>query len=1223
MRARNRLALAAAGALCLIATVYVTATRRSAVEARLRALLAAQLRAPCVFESAEFSFLGGFTITGLRVLDPEDPLRPPLVEVGEARLDFNLDLLGRGPHVTLVQLRRPVVRVTADRDGRLLLLQVAAPPEAGQPTPVLPVIRIFDGTVVLDGPPTLPVGDGAVLTSIRADVISEDGRVAVRSGHARGAALGPLDFTVDLGGDGRSITATVRASEIDAREFREHARLEAVTRVLERLDVVGRASADIVLDIEGGAVTGSRVELRIEDAAATVTLTDEPQWTPPEPFRVALRETHITFVNGHVEVERARGEALGAAFEVSGSADIGRVLGIGADVAPALDVTLRVTGAHVGPELEAYVPEYLRRIRQAFSLVGGTDAEFHIRGPLEEPSVDGTLGVRGISAAYAGYVDDETGERHGFPWKVDDLQGTVTVAGARVSFDARGRHGAASVAVSGFHDSTPENGPRTSVTIAATDVPLDAALGRAFGDREDATLGPWRPEGVAARIDVIVTEDPAVAGGEVGTDVVALLDGRAGFTPDVFPVPLQGTRGTLRILEPEVDGRRVSRVVLEGIGAAGDGFRIVAVDGVIEGHDEDLRIAIDVERLSGPFRAGVLGSDALPENTKDAVRRLAPTGSAALEARLRSANGERDDVVTATLRGTGVRGWGDVPLAADALVGRIRYEDDTLVAEDVRGTVLGGAVLRLRGSLANLSADTPEPRLEIAAEGLPLGDELRDGLGTLARDAAAAWDELAPAPDARADVSLTVRPPGDPAGELTLRLRDLRGGVRLLGLPIDVEIADVTYDRGVVSGSLRGVRAGGEIASEAFTYDTHSGDLDAEVSARGLAFPSDLVPLLPAEASATIAKTLRPALLHVPRLMLRWDAAARTLSAAGAVALRDARSAAPDDGLHVRTSIAIEELTVTLPEDAPATMAGRVELRETSLDPGVAITELAGAAAIEGTFGGDDDAFAVDIASGRARVSGLLLEDLSLRLEVEGARIRIPDITAEIYGGKLTGRFNRGGERLVHRGAFDVVDADLAQYARDQQREVMAGTVNGGLRFRDPGGPGSTLEGSGHVELSGAEIRLPWISAALRAIDDALFGIAAIEGNFHAGNMKFDLRGRRVLIRELHFEGPSVPLLLGATLELQDGRGAIELDGNRIDLVVYPRMKLGVLGLDPTGIFDRVVGLAQFMVRRLRIEGTTRNPRARWELIGGDLDEEFRRRPRPIGDVRRSGPEPW
>jgi hypothetical protein len=75
--------------------------------------------------------------------------------------------------------------------------------------------------------------------------------------------------------------------------------------------------------------------------------------------------------------------------------------------------------------------------------------------------------------------------------------------------------------------------------------------------------------------------------------------------------------------------------------------------------------------------------------------------------------------------------------------------------------------------------------------------------------------------------------------------------------------------------------------------------------------------------------------------------------------------------------------------------------------------------------------------------------------------------------------------------------------------------------------------------------------------------------------------------------------------------------------VVYPRFKFGVLDYDPTGLFERLLGLAQFPLRRLRIEGTTRNPRTSWELTPGDPDADFRPRPRPIGVVQRFGPEPW
>ena len=74
------------------------------------------------------------------------------------------------------------------------------------------------------------------------------------------------------------------------------------------------------------------------------------------------------------------------------------------------------------------------------------------------------------------------------------------------------------------------------IEISATDVPLDDALKAGFQQRGDAMWSAWAPAGVAKSISVRVVRDPH-ADGPFGsaTEVICEFDGRASFTPSVFP----------------------------------------------------------------------------------------------------------------------------------------------------------------------------------------------------------------------------------------------------------------------------------------------------------------------------------------------------------------------------------------------------------------------------------------------------------------------------------------------------------------------------------------------------------------------------------------------------------------------------------------------------------------------------------------------------------------
>jgi len=286
------------------------------------------------------------------------------------------------------------------------------------------------------------------------------------------------------------------------------------------------------------------------------------------------------------------------------------------------------------------------------------------------------------------------------------------------------------------------------------------------------------------------------------------------------------------------------------------------------------------------------------------------------------------------------------------------------------------------------------------------------------------------------------------------------------------------------------------------------------------------------------------------------------------------------------------------------------------------VTGMDGDVAFRGALGGDATTFELDLAQGGARLSGLRVDGLALRLEAQGPVLRLPTVTGTLYGGALSGRFRRGGERVAFRGDARVTGLDLAAYAADHARPGLEGRIDAEVQFRNPTGTADGLEGSGKASVTGAAVRVPFVTAAARAVNRTLLGAATVEGEFQDGALEFDLRGSRVLVRDLHFAGPHVALLLGARLVLEDGEGVIDARDGRLDLVISPRVELGLLDYEPTGLFERIFGLAQFMVRRLRIQGTTRNPRTSWQILPGEIDEELRARPRPIGRVRRFGPEP-
>ncbi len=1223
MRTRHRLALVAVGGLLLAGSVIATLTRDSAISKRVEALLANSLAAPCTFESAHLSFLEGLSVRGLRILDPNDPLRPPLVEADEARIDFHLGLLGTGPRVTLVILHRPTVRLRTDDDGALTLAGIVAPTDADAPGLRPPPMRIFDGTLVLEGAPFVLPNTVTTITGLRADVIADESGLRIPDARGVSDVLGDFVLTFNAAADGSVAAATIAIDAVDLETLRDADLPASLTEILREFEVAGVAQITARLEQRSDGALDLGFEATLSDVFATVAFPDDEGRPAPAPFRVALSQATVALDAGRLTLRDAAGTVFGAAFSVDGGVDVAGFAKSLDEDDQTIDVTLTVKGAMIDAGLARHFPFELRDVRSALDLSGRVDAEVNLSGGLRQIATHATLRVRDVSASYVGFVDPLTGRREGFPWRVDDLNGEIVVADSRVDFDARGTHGPATVHVLGFTDANARSETITDVRIDATDVPLDADLHAGFGDRGDEVLGPWKPAGIAARIEVHVEQDPEISVENVATQIVATLDGRATFTPHVLPTQLSDVTGVVHILEPVIDGARRDLVRLENVAARGEGFRIVSANGDASTDSENLSLEFYVDSMEGAFHTGLLASSVVPESVKTALRLLEPHGKATITARIVGAPAGRDDDITIALDGLGVRGWEDVPLAIANLEGTLTYADDELVTEGLRGTILGDAPIHVAGRLAGLSEDTPIPDLVIRLTGAPLDRRVEDALGVLAEDVGAVWDEFPAEPDLRADATVTVRPPGHADGEFSLLLENLRGGISVLGLRLGVTAGRVSYEHGVVRGGVRAALGAGDLTVPAFTYWTETEDAEVALDMRGLSFPGDLVPLLDHETAEAIAGALAPSFLHVRSGQLNWEAAARTLRASADTWLRPAARDGTNAGVSAEAHLELKDVSVTLPEIGPSEFEGRATLQDVALDPGLPIEDLTSDLAFRGKLGDGPADVEFILTNGTARAGGLLVEDLALRMEIEGERVRVPTIAGSLYGGALTARFNTGGERLAYRGSIEVKGADLALHAADQESEAASGLVDLDVRIRNPSGKPEDLEGTGTATLSGAAVRIPWLTAAAKAVNNAFLGAASIEGNFRDGEIDFDLRGHRVLIRDFHFEGPNVPLLFDARIVLRDGRGAVNLEDGRLNLVVYPRLELGVFDYDPTGIFDRVLGLAQFLVRRLRIEGTTRNPRTSWEIIPGDPDEEFRPRPRPIGDVRRYGPEPW
>src|SRR5262245_32995878 len=158
MLLRNKIAIVVVGVGIGLASAYVFGTSDAYVRQTLRDQIAKYVRAPCSFESASFTYLHGIEVHGLVILDPEDPTGQPLVAADRALVDYTLDVLGAGPHLTYVELERPRVRLDRGPDGRFAIARAFVPPESGGAKPPLPRVLLRGGALTFSDPSLLAAG---------------------------------------------------------------------------------------------------------------------------------------------------------------------------------------------------------------------------------------------------------------------------------------------------------------------------------------------------------------------------------------------------------------------------------------------------------------------------------------------------------------------------------------------------------------------------------------------------------------------------------------------------------------------------------------------------------------------------------------------------------------------------------------------------------------------------------------------------------------------------------------------------------------------------------------------------------------------------------------------------------------------------------------------------------------------------------------------------------
>jgi hypothetical protein len=520
----------------------------------------------------------------------------------------------------------------------------------------------------------------------------------------------PLRLDGEVSGFDRPVLAmnlAVVADHVDLQEHRDvllsvAPHLESVYRVYSP-----RGPADLDLTIRRGPEAGDPLEV-----SGTLFCRDMEMTYLHFPYRLERIRGAIRFSpREYVIVEdEALPEAERGIVGRHGPARV-RLTGWAKNPGPTVESRIRVRGTDVplDEDLRQALAEKQRAVYDQYRPGGVADIDVDIYRPPHagaRPEVIVDLKLRDGRFAY-----------EGFPYALEHAAGEIVIAPGRTQImEVRGRHGEASVTVSGEIDTSGDGPPSVDLKVAGQDVPLDDDLAAALPERERAVLAVFHLSGLA---DVEGTvRRSAETKGALDYDLAIRLK-KARMIYEPFPFLAEDVSGTLRLASGAC---RIEK--LTGYNA---GARIDAT-GSIEQRADDY--AMDLVLTGKDVTLGESLRGALGPDIRSVWSHISPRGRVDLQAHLTKAFGPGEVLkhhvwVTAH----DVQAQLDVfPYPLEHVEGQMEFVGSEVRLHDLRART-GLTEFVLAGRIAYAQPDAgPELDLVLQTRGLRFEGPLRDAL---------------------------------------------------------------------------------------------------------------------------------------------------------------------------------------------------------------------------------------------------------------------------------------------------------------------------------------------------------------------------------------------------------------------------------------------------------------------------------------------------------------
>jgi len=1131
-------------------------------------------------------------IEGLRIFRKE-ARHDVVVRIPKAEFETRLWTLAQMRLLGDVRLYDPEVVVERNAAGEFVLGSAFAVGEGGGEGGARPRITVEGGLVRFRDPALLGVGE-----EVRLDVASIDWDES-RSGKPspikavflergsllrRGAgSLGRVAVSGDLPISAQGLHVTVDRFECD--EFLRERLSAAVKEQIAPISVIGTFG-------EGSGKPGLQVDVAKGKEGLSYAFTLRPRGVNILYDRFPLLFTgtrgDATWKDGALRLDHFALYYATAEIRVNGSVD--RISGDA-----RCDLQFWARNFYLDRALRKALPPAVNRVWDAYDFAGVVDLtaappgepgsyDSWIRrrtegGPLElqitARFVDGEMSYRG----YPG----EDGVRRGFDWPLTGITGQVTVTSPVDSDgafeihlqDVVGRRGDTQVTAHGSVKEWPGGSASVDISIEAGNVPLDQDM-RDASPAMERIFHRWSPRGKASRILVHVDQVPGVDHG-AHESVTVEMDGKAGFTYEDFPVPLEEVSGTIRDGHPLLDGNRTSVLEIDAVrGSTSDGAAIEA-SGTIQGEDDphlNLRVDARTLFLDGVLETAIRERKATLAAAVDVWDRLRPSGPVDAVIEVAGTESRRRETYHVTLRGGSVQGWGDVKYPVAALEGIVDVSPEEIRIRDVRG-LHDGSVVRLDGAVAD-PGGAARLDLGITADGIPLDESAKGILGHVAERLGGYFATVKPKAGLTGNVDLRLTGPAEDI-EAAVRLSNLRGGLAPLDLrDFALEGGAARYAKGVVTlEGLQGAMGDRRVTVERGRLDLDRGEGDLDLVVRRLRFPRDLLGILEEDTTKSIEDALPGRFIHSEDLHILLTREWRRIEMRGHATLSPQKEGSMG-GLGLEGNFLLGPLVLDRgagPGD-PTAVSGAVDFTRGALEAGVKFDEMEGRLDLGGSLGPGGEGIRARMSGAKGRVEGRELRDTAGDLLLKEGLFRATGLVGTLARGQLGASVEVGGDRGGYEVKVALANAGArALFAPANPDSRLVGQVSIDYRVATPTGRIEDLGGRGSVDIANAE--LLDVPVFFHLFSFLKFQKPPV---FNSGRIVFDVKGDRFIFDQLDLESSELGLhkAVGQSQAWTDGRLAIRLRPD-IKSISEPwflfKIPLGLLNLATRPMFERLYTL--------------------------------------------------